>query len=125
MTGFILPVIVGAAAGALAGCGVGGGSLLLLYMTALGGVSYTDAKWINLLFFGVTAALSLISHIKNGLIEKRATLICSLCGMVTAAVTAFWARSLSNGALGKIFAALFIIAGLRELFAKDPKKDKK
>lgn len=115
--------MVGAATGVLAGCGVGGGTLLLLYMTALGGVSFADAKWINLLFFTVTAVIALISHIKNKLIDYRATIICALCGIVTAIPAALFAQTLQEGALSKIFGALFIIAGIREVLAKE-KNDK-
>ncbi len=123
MIKYILPVMVGAATGVLAGCGVGGGTLLLLYMTALGGVSFADAKWINLLFFTVTAVIALISHIKNKLIDYRATIICALCGIVTAIPAALFAQTLQEGALSKIFGALFIIAGIREVLAKE-KNDK-
>lgn len=119
MNQYILPVIVGAAMGALAGCGVGGGTLLLLYMTTLGKVSFAHAKWINLLFFTVTAVIALISHIKNKLIDYRATIICSICGIATALPAAFFAQTLKEGALSKIFGVLFIIAGIRELFAKE------
>ena len=119
MSEFVLPIAVGIATGALAGCGVGGGTLLLLYMTALGGVSFADAKWINLLFFTVTAVIALVSHIKNKLIEWRATVICTLCGIVTAIPAALFAQTLKEGALSKIFGALFIIAGVREVLAKE------
>ena len=119
MSEFVLPIAVGIATGALAGCGVGGGTLLLLYMTALGGVSFADAKWINLLFFTVTAVIALISHIKNRLLEWRATVICTLCGIATAIPAALFAQTLKEGALSKIFGALFIVAGIRELFAKE------
>ena len=114
----IFTVIIGTVLGALAGCGVGGGTLLLLYMTALGGVGFSDAKWINLLFFTFTAIIALISHVKNKLIDYRTTIICSLCGIATAVPAAFFAQTLKEGALGKIFGALFIIAGIKELFAK-------
>ena len=119
MIKYILPAIVGTATGALAGCGVGGGTLLLLYMTALGGIGFSDAKWINLLFFIVTAIIALISHVKNKLIDYRATIICALCGIATAVPAALFAQTLKEGALSKIFGALFIVAGIREVFAKN------
>lgn len=114
----ILKVIIGAATGALAGCGVGGGTLLLLYMTVIGNTQFGDAKWINLLFFTVTASIALISHIKNKLIDKKAAVICILSGVITAAVSAFFAGSLDEKMLSKCFGVLFIVAGVKELFAK-------
>lgn len=118
----IFTVIIGAACGALAGCGVGGGTLLLLYMTVVGKVGFGDAKWINLLFFTVTATIALVSHIKNRLIDKKAAVICIISGVCAATVAAFFARGLDEGVLSKFFGALFIIAGIKELFSKDHSK---
>ena len=38
VSGWLIPLLVGAATGVLSGFGVGGGTLLLLYMTSLAGV---------------------------------------------------------------------------------------
>ena len=38
MTQWLLPLLVGAATGVLSGFGVGGGTLLLVYLTAFAGV---------------------------------------------------------------------------------------
>ena len=38
MTGWLIPLAVGAATGVLSGFGVGGGTLLLVYLTAVAGV---------------------------------------------------------------------------------------
>lgn len=114
---YILPFISGAACGALAGCGVGGGTLLLLYLTALAGVSFKDAKFINLLFFIVCAAIALVSHIKNKLVCKKTAIACILWGAPLALLGAIFANRLSQNIMSKIFAVLFIAAGVREIFA--------
>ena len=114
----ILSIIIGASAGALAGCGVGGGTLLLLYMTALANTQFGDAKWINLLFFTATATIALISHIKNRLIDKKAAIICIISGVSTASAFALLGQKLDDEILSKCFAVLFIVAGIKELFAK-------
>ena len=46
-----LDFIVGAATGVLSGFGIGGGTLLVLYLTAVGGIEQTIAGGINLLYF--------------------------------------------------------------------------
>ena len=51
MNDWILPLAVGAATGVLSGFGVGGGTLLLVYMTAFAGVEQRLAQGINLLYF--------------------------------------------------------------------------
>ena len=51
MSDWILPLAVGAATGVLSGFGVGGGSLLLIYMTSFAGLEQPLAQGINLLYF--------------------------------------------------------------------------
>ena len=51
MSEWVLPLAVGAATGVLSGFGVGGGTLLLVYMTAFAGVDQHLAQGINLLYF--------------------------------------------------------------------------
>ena len=48
---WLVPVLAGAATGVLSGFGVGGGTLLLIYMTAFAGVEQHLAQGINLLYF--------------------------------------------------------------------------
>ena len=70
MTDWLIPVLAGAVTGVLSGFGIGGGSLLLIYMTNFAGVAQNLAQGINLLYFLPTAATSLPTHAKNGYIEK-------------------------------------------------------
>ena len=70
MKDWILPLIVGAATGVLSGFGVGGGTLLLVYMTAFAGVEQRLAQGINLLYFLPAGLMALPAHVKNGYIEK-------------------------------------------------------
>ena len=52
--------------GTLAGIGLGGGSLLILWLTAFMGVDPATARGINLLFFLPAALISTISRIRKG-----------------------------------------------------------
>ena len=65
----LVAVAVGLATGILSGCGVGGGSLLMLYLTMLAGIGQYQAAGINLLYFLACAPAALWSHSKNGLID--------------------------------------------------------
>ena len=109
--------LAGAFFGALAGCGVGGGTLLLLYLTALAGVQPGDAKLINLLFFLCCALSALVSHLKNRLVDRPTALPCILAGLPACILGALAANRLPQGALSKIFAVLFVISGVKELFS--------
>ena len=118
MRDWILPLIVGAATGVLSGFGVGGGSLLLIYMTSFAGVPQTLAQGVNLLYFLPTAATALPAHFKNGYVEKKALLPAIAAGLACSAFTAWAATALDVELLRKCFGGFLIIIGLRELFRK-------
>ncbi len=71
MTDWLIAALAGAVTGVLSGFGVGGGSLLLIYMTSFAGVPQTLAQGVNLLYFLPTAATALPAHFKNGYVEKK------------------------------------------------------
>ena len=48
-------VFAGLAAGLLTGAGIGGGTLLLVYLTNLGGMELRQAQGVNLIYFLITA----------------------------------------------------------------------
>lgn len=118
MSDWILPLIVGAATGVLSGFGVGGGTLLLVYMTAFAGVEQRLAQGINLLYFLPAGLLALPAHLKNGYIEKPALLPAVGAGLVCAALSAWAATTIEVGLLRKCFGAFLIAVGLMELFER-------
>ena len=118
MTGFLIPLLAGAATGVLSGFGVGGGTLLLVYMTLFAGLEQPLAQGINLLYFLPAAALALPAHIKNGYIEKKVLFPAILAGLCTAALCAWLATGLDTGLLRKLFGGFLVLIGLGELFGK-------
>lgn len=118
MTDWLIAALAGAVTGVLSGFGVGGGSLLLIYMTSFAGVSQTLAQGINLLYFLPTAATALPAHFKNGYVEKKALLPAIALGLVCSALTAWAATALDVELLRKCFGGFLIVIGLRELLRK-------
>ena len=118
MKDWILPLIVGAATGVLSGFGVGGGTLLLVYMTAFAGVEQRLAQGINLLYFLPAGLLALPAHVKNGYIETPVLLPAIGAGLVCAALAAWAATAMEVELLRKLFGAFLIAVGLMELFTK-------
>ena len=117
MRDWILPLIVGAATGVLSGFGVGGGTLLLVYMTAFAGVEQRLAQGINLLYFIACAPAALWSHVKNGLVERPAVLWCTLAGLPVSVAAAFLASWINVDLLRRAFGVLLLYIGVRELRA--------
>lgn len=110
--------LVGTATGILSGFGVGGGTLLLIYMTAFAGVPQTAAQGINLLYFLPTAALALPAHLKNGFVEKSVLLPAILAGLAGTALAAWVATGLDVDLLHRLFGYFLLYVGLSELLRK-------
>ena len=118
MKEWIIAALAGAATGVLSGFGVGGGSLLLIYMTSFAGVPQTLAQGVNLLYFLPAAATALPAHLKNGYVEKKALLPAIAAGLVCSALAAWAATALDVEVLRKCFGGFLILIGLRELLRK-------
>ena len=78
--GWLAAVVAGALTGVLSGFGVGGGTLLLIYLTTFAGMEQSQAQGINLLYFLPSAAAALPAHISHGYVEKSVLLPAILTG---------------------------------------------
>lgn len=115
-----LPVIliVGTVLGFLTGLGIGGGSLLILWLTMVLGVDPVTARGINLLFFIPSAVIACIFKWKQGSLKPKSVLPAILAGCTAAAVFSWLSTVLDVEILKKMFGGVLIAAGLRELFYK-------
>ena len=111
-------------AGIAASMGVGGGAILLLYLTAFAGINQLTAQGINLIFFLPIAIIAVCIHAKNKLINYKSAVICIAFGFVGVWCGLWLTKIISEELLRKLFAILLIYMGLRELFAKNKKKEK-
>ncbi len=121
----VLAWMVGLATGILSGFGVGGGSLLMLYLTLFADVQQYAAGGINLLYFIACAPAALWSHVRNGLIEKQAVLWCTLAGIPSSVAAAFFAARMDVSLLRRGFGLLLLYIGIRELRAGRRSGDEK
>ena len=110
--------LAGALTGVLSGFGVGGGTLLLIYLTAFAGVPQNIAQGVNLLYFLPTAAAALPAHVKNGFIERAALLPAILAGLVGTGAAAWVATAMDVALLHRCFGAFLLYVGASELFRK-------
>ena len=108
--------IAGFLAGLTASMGLGGGFILIIYLSVFKGVVQSSAGGINLLFFLPIAFVSSIIHLKNGLVEKKLVPVICLAGVAGASLGVFLMNNLDEGILRKLFAVLLIFVGVRELF---------
>ncbi len=112
-----LPValIVGTLLGFLTGLGVGGGSLLILWLTLVLEMSQTDARGINLLFFLPSAAISCYLRWRQGAVTLKKILPAIFAGCAAAAVFSLISTRMDLEILRKLFGVLLLATGIREL----------
>ena len=118
---FPVVIIVGTVLGFLAGLGVGGGSLLILWLTLVLGMEHPQARVINLLFFLPSAVIACLFRWKQGKLDFKKVLPAILAGCIAAGICSFLSTRLEMGLLKKLFGGLLLFTGLRELLYK-PKK---
>ncbi len=114
----VINLLIGFLTGIISGFGVGGGSLLVLYLTVFGGVDQYTAGGINLLYFTGCAPAALVSHIRNKRIVWRAVLPCLLTGIPLSVGAALLGGTLDVTLLHKAFGVVLLYIGIKELFAK-------
>lgn len=122
MSEFLPAFLAGAVTGVLSGFGVGGGTLLLIYLTAFAGLDQTTAQGINLLYFLPAAAMALPSHVKNGYVSGRTALPAILAGLAATALGAWAATTLDVTVLRKCFGVFLLCIGVMELIRKPTNK---
>ena len=120
----LLNFIIGVATGIISGFGIGGGSLLVLYLTAVTGMPQHTAGGINLLYFIGCAPAALIGHIKNKLVKWQVVLWCSLAGVAVAIPTSLLANYFNSDWLRRLFGLLLLYIGIKELRAGTKKNSK-
>ena len=118
-------ILVGAVTGILSGFGIGGGSLLILWLTIVQDMAQLTASGINLFYFLCCAPPALVSHARNHLIVRRALLWCALSGCLVSPLASLLASSVSSDLLRRAFGILLLVLGIRELFHKKSKTNEK
>ena len=116
-----LPIIliIGTVLGFLTGLGVGGGSLLILWLTFAIRLEQTAARGINLLFFLPSAIIACLLRSRQKELEWREFLPAICSGCAAAILCSFLAPKLDSKLLGKGFGILLLIVGFRELFYRE------
>ena len=108
-------VLMGTILGFLSGLGIGGGSLLLLWLTLGKGMDSFTARGINLLFFLPAALISCCFRWRQGSLQIRSVLPAILGGCSGARLGTWLSGSLHTEILRRGFGILLTGTGIREL----------
>lgn len=110
--------IVGLLSGLTASLGIGGGFVLLIYLTAIASVPQMEAQILNLLFFIPIGIMSVFLHARHGLIEKQIAIKSIIGGIAGVFLGVYLGTLLPNEILSKVWAVFILIIGIRELKRK-------
>lgn len=114
-------VLVGTLLGFLSGLGIGGGSLLMVWLTAVLGWGIQDARAINLLFFLPSAVISCIIRYRQENLRLKAVIPAIISGSILAVGGSMLCNWFDATLLKKLFGVLLILAGTKELFYRERK----
>ena len=117
-----MTLFLGTLLGFLSGLGIGGGSLLMLWLTLVLDMQQTAARTVNLLFFLPSAAVACCYRKKQGTLDVKKMLPAIAGGCFGALLGTWLGSALDTLWLKKGFGILLLITGIREVFWKPKKK---
>ena len=118
MKTFIISLIIAT----LSGMGVGGGGLLVIYLTLFDGVEQVNAQGANLCFFIAAGLASTLYNIKKKKIEFKTVLILSAFGIPFSLLGAIIAGNIYSDILQKLFGIMLVLGGVSSLISHFVKK---
>lgn len=113
-------VVIGLAAGFLAGLlGVGGGILMVPAMVLVLGFDQHVAQGTSLLVIIPAAVTGSYTHHRNGRLVLRDAAFLAAGGVIGAVIGSVFALSIEDGLLRRLFAAFLLVTGVRILLPKN------
>lgn len=119
---FPAAIMVGTILGFMSGLGIGGGTLLILWLTIVLGTDPSSARIMNLMFFIPCAIVACLFRWKKGTLNFKVLLPAIIAGCVGAGICSWFANDINVGLLKKMFGVILLAAGLRELFYHQKKE---
>lgn len=102
----------------LAGTGVGGGGLFILYLSAVCAVPQANAQAINLVFFICAALAALPYHITHRKMDAKRLLICTVFAIAGTLIGTLVRQRLSEDSIRTVFGVMLVVTGARTLLRK-------
>lgn len=117
----VVTLLISTLLGALSGLGVGGGSLLMLWLTLGLGMEQAAAGTINLLYFLPSAAIACCFRWKQGVLPLKKIVPAIVAGTISTALFTLWSADWDTHYLRKGFGILLLFTGVRELLFREKK----
>ena len=110
-------VLIGLIAGIVSGTGMGGGTVLILLLTAFNGVEQHIAQATNLIFFIPTSIVAIIANLKHKFIDKKLATTISIWGTIGAALGAIVSNKTNVEVLRKYFGIFLATIAIWEIYS--------
>lgn len=120
----LIYIIAGFLSGAVGSLGVGGGGVLIVFLTLFLEYSRDEAAVMNLIFFIPIALLSVIIYLKQKQIDVKRAVGLALSGLLGSVLGVYLSGVIETSLLSKIFGGILISISIKTLFSKTPEKEK-
>ncbi len=111
-------LIAGLLSGIIGSMGLGGGTVLLIYLAAFVGVEQLKAQGINLIFFIPIGILSVIIYCFKKQIKWKVVAFFAISGLGGAVLGTFLAGFIGDKWTRIAFGVLLIVLGIKSVFTK-------
>ena len=114
----MLDFIIALITSALAGTGVGGGGLLVIYLTLVKDMEQLKAQGINIAFFIAGAVASLLIQIRKRHLNFPLMLLIGVLGASGSVLGSVLAEKIGSSLIQKAFGVMLAASGLKTFFTK-------
>ncbi len=105
-------IIIGLISGIVSGMGMGGGTILITFLTCFFGVNQLIAQASNIIFFVPTSIIATIVNVKNHMLKWKVAIPLTIAGIVGAIGGSIIANKIDVSILRKAFAIFIIIIAI-------------
>ena len=112
----MINVLSGVVSGVFSGFGMGGGTILIFFLTYFSGVEQHIAQASNLIFFIPTSIAAIFINIKNKNVDLKLAFIISICGIIGAIIGSSIAVKTNVELLKKCYGIFLAIIAIHEIY---------
>lgn len=115
----IAALLAGLLSGIIGAMGMGGGAVLIIYLSVFTQTEQLASQGINLMFFIPIGLLAVILYAFKKQIKWKTTLLLAAWGLLGAVIGLMLTDLLGGELTAKLFGGLLILIGIKEIFCKN------
>lgn len=115
----IAALLAGLLSGIIGGMGLGGGAVLIIYLTVFNNIPQLQAQGINLLFFIPIAIVAVIIYAFKKQIKWGIAIPIAIGGILGAVGGFFLTDFIGGNFTAKLFGGFLVALGIKEIFTKN------